>query len=113
MSRRDEAIARWRKLKQREARKPWQRKPVKWAYRIPAVRPDRGAEARAWSRAVRERDGACRRCGAVMHLVAHHIKPWAKHPELRYDVTNGETLCRSCHRKEHPELPAHLFHAKP
>lgn len=72
----------------------------------------RGTEARAWSIAVRKRDGACRRCGTTKGLVAHHIKPWAKHPELRYDVANGETLCRSCHRKEHPELPAHLFEPK-
>jgi len=30
-------------------------------------------------------------------LTAHHIKPYATHPDLRYTETNGITLCWSCH----------------
>ncbi len=32
-------------------------------------------------------------------LEADHIKQWALYPELRFDVTNGDTVCISCHRK--------------
>jgi 5-methylcytosine-specific restriction endonuclease McrA len=32
-------------------------------------------------------------------LQADHIKPFAHHPELRFDVNNGRTLCVPCHRK--------------
>jgi 5-methylcytosine-specific restriction endonuclease McrA len=30
---------------------------------------------------------------------ADHIKPWCKHPELRYDLNNGRTLCVECYKK--------------
>jgi 5-methylcytosine-specific restriction endonuclease McrA len=54
---------------------------------------------KAWRRAVFERDGfTCVLCG--QHggtLNADHIMPFATHPELRFDVANGRTLCRPCH----------------
>jgi hypothetical protein len=46
---------------------------------------------------------ACEVCGKPkwrttgIRINAHHIWPWAEHPELRYDVSNGVTLCVSCH----------------
>lgn len=59
---------------------------------------------RQWRRAVFERDGfQCRECGARsrkghrVEIQAHHIKEFALHPELRFDVDNGLTLCRPCH----------------
>lgn len=53
-----------------------------------------------WRKAVLERDAyMCQFCGSMEQLEADHIKPWATHPELRYDVANGRTLCRPCHQK--------------
>lgn len=53
-------------------------------------------ESRAWTKAVMARDGLrcqiCQRADSG-NLVAHHIKPWSKHKELRFDVDNGMTLC--------------------
>ena len=34
------------------------------------------------------------------YLEAHHIKPWAKYPKLRYKVSNGLTVHKGeCHKK--------------
>jgi hypothetical protein len=53
-----------------------------------------------WRKAVYKRDNfTCKRCGAYgVKLEAHHIKRFATHPELRFEVSNGITLCKSCHR---------------
>jgi hypothetical protein len=34
-------------------------------------------------------------------LSAHHIKEWAKHPDLRYDLDNGLCLHYTCHMELH------------
>jgi hypothetical protein len=56
---------------------------------------------RDWQKSVFKRDNyECQECGkhgGVLH--ADHIKPWISYPELRYDLTNGRTLCPPCHRK--------------
>jgi len=45
--------------------------------------------------------------GHSVELEADHIESWTTHPELRYEVDNGRTLCRSCHStrtaKQHKE----------
>lgn len=52
-----------------------------------------------WRLSVLIRDGhKCVRCGATEQLDADHIQPQALYPELRFDVNNGRTLCRPCHR---------------
>jgi hypothetical protein len=36
------------------------------------------------------------------YLHAHHIKEWEYYPELRYELSNGMTLCRRpCHKEIH------------
>lgn len=64
----------------------------------------RMAKYREWRTSVLKRDNyTCRHCGSQKpHLHAHHIKPWAQHPELRFDVSNGLTLCDDCHGLIHP-----------
>ena len=53
-----------------------------------------------WRRQVLERDGyTCRQCGGNDDLHTHHVKPWRYFPELRYEPSNGMTLCIKCHRK--------------
>lgn len=59
-----------------------------------------------WRRKVWERDNyTCQECkarsckGRPVYLSAHHIKSWAMYPDLRFDISNGLTLCKDCHKK--------------
>lgn len=55
-----------------------------------------------WSKAVKERDkNKCKQCGSNDRLHSHHIKPKSMYPDLKYDISNGVTLCAECHAKEH------------
>lgn len=69
-------------------------------------------QAKAWSKAVRLRDGICQKCGAFDRLHAHHIKRWKDYPELRYDLTNGVTLCYTCHEEAHGKNFKFRFNTK-
>lgn len=59
------------------------------------------AEEREWRTRVFERDNwTCQECGAHgVRLNADHIKPFGTHPESRFELSNGRTLCEPCHRK--------------
>lgn len=37
----------------------------------------------------------CNKVGGELHV--DHIQPWSKYVELRFDLNNCRTLCRSCH----------------
>ena len=62
-----------------------------------------------WRNSVKRRDNyICQMCGIdgkvpcphcciKPRLHSDHIKPWAKYPELRYELDNGRTLCEKCH----------------
>jgi 5-methylcytosine-specific restriction endonuclease McrA len=52
--------------------------------------------------AVLERDGKCLRCGRTDSLHVHHKEHWEPGQENPHALDNLETLCSSCHRKEHP-----------
>jgi len=58
-----------------------------------------------WSNDVRKRDEyVCQHCNHDFYpheCDAHHIMPKAKFPQYAYDLDNGITLCKECHRYEH------------
>lgn len=66
------------------------------------------AKYKEWRIKVYERDNyKCVKCGSKEKLNAHHIKSWKNYPGLRYNVSNGETLCEKCHIKYHQENGYH------
>ena len=56
---------------------------------------------RNWRKAVFERDDyTCQECHQRGgKLDPDHIKPFAHFKELRYELSNGRTLCHECHKK--------------
>lgn len=56
----------------------------------------------AWRKAVMRRDNyTCQFCGDNRggNLEADHIKPRYLYPELTFDLDNGRTLCKPCHKQ--------------
>ena len=47
--------------------------------------------------AKRRDDFKCVKCKARGRLEVDHIKPVRTHPELSFDLTNLQTLCKPCH----------------
>lgn len=43
----------------------------------------------------------CQWCRVNGDMQAHHIRVWREYKELRYEVSNGITLCPNCHKKTH------------
>ncbi|UKS25043.1 phage replisome organizer N-terminal domain-containing protein [Paenibacillus sp. HWE-109] len=64
------------------------------------------AEYTTWRSLVFERDDyTCQHCRTKGNkLNAHHIKSFADYKELRFEVSNGLTLCEECHSKEHVRI---------
>lgn len=60
----------------------------------------RGNEHRKWRKRVLERDNrTCQKCHTKTDkLHADHIKSWALFPDLRFELSNGRTLCVPCHK---------------
>ena len=88
-------------------------KECSWQYRNEGKRTAdkkvrQSAKYKAWRTLVFERDSyTCVECkdhnyegrGSSLMLHADHIKPFALYPELRFEVSNGRTLCVPCHIK--------------
>lgn len=57
-------------------------------------------EYKLWRDTVYKRDDyTCQFCGVRgVALHADHIKPFAYFPELRFEISNGRTLCVPCHK---------------
>ena len=64
-------------------------------------RQRKSAAYREWRTAVFERDDyTCQGCGQHGgHLHADHVQPFALFPDLRFEVSNGRTLCVPCHKR--------------
>jgi len=41
----------------------------------------------------------CQLCSSNKKLELHHVKEWCNYPDLRYDITNVQILCKECHKK--------------
>lgn len=74
----------------------------------PPYKHYRNREYIEWRGKVFSRDNfRCQDCGArsgvgsVVFLHPHHIKSYTYFKELRYETSNGITLCVSCHKKRH------------
>jgi len=55
-----------------------------------------------WRKKILKRDGfACQmpRCKVRKRLQVHHIVPWSESANLRYETSNGVTLCYNCHKE--------------
>lgn len=70
------------------------------------VRLRNTTEYHEWRKAVYARDyWTCKMCHVKQkHPIAHHLKSFRHYPSLRFDVENGQTLCRSCHKITHSEI---------
>lgn len=76
------------------------------SYRTPTYKPDKNLSIRKswaytkWRKSIYERDDyTCQICHKRgVRIQADHIKPFAWYPELRFELSNGRTLCVDCHR---------------
>lgn len=57
------------------------------------------AKYKNWRTDVYKRDNyTCQMCGERgVKLEADHIKPFSEFPDLRFELSNGRTLCNPCH----------------
>jgi hypothetical protein len=58
---------------------------------------------RNWRKSVYQRDHyTCLKCKRIAGILrAHHKYNFADFPDLRFDVSNGATLCKGCHDEFH------------
>ena len=62
------------------------------------IKKRRCVENNMFIRRCLDRDNySCRICQSNNSLQVHHLESYKLYPELRYDDTNGVTLCKKCH----------------
>ena len=61
------------------------------------------SEYKLWRDKVFKRDNwTCKICNnRGDYLEADHVKSFAQYPDLRFDINNGRTLCKECHKELH------------
>lgn len=73
------------------------------AERLRPKRSDRGYDYK-WaklSKQLREQHPFCKECGTTKDLTVDHIIPLVDlHPELRYEISNLQVLCRRCNSRK-------------
>jgi len=79
---------------------------IKWFTYSENNEERKSAEYKQWRKNVLKRDRyTCQLCHSKTNkLHAHHIKSFAKHPELRFKISNGLTICEQCHIDLHRGL---------
>lgn len=97
-------------LRKKAAEKMRGEKHFKWVKDRTKLKDDskeRGGQLhREWSKQVKNRDNwICKinNSDCTGKIESHHILGWAKHPELRYDINNGITLCIFHHPRKREE----------
>lgn len=58
------------------------------------------SKAIRWAKKIRSA-GKCEVCGSREDLHAHHIVPWEYSIRGRLDLSNGQCLCKGCHKMMH------------
>ena len=103
--RRISLIQKGRKLSEETKMKMRGRIPWNWKGGKTREHHHGNGKYKQWRSDVFQRDNwTCQTCGIrssqgePVYLEAHHIKFWAKYPELRFDINNGITLCVDCHK---------------
>ena len=87
---------------------------VLWGDDRPLITPEitrlrRSKQYGEWRTQVFKRDDyTCQFCGVLgVQIQADHIKEFAHFPELRFELSNGRTLCVPCHKKTPSYLKPH------
>jgi len=63
-------------------------------------RPFNPSSYNGWRKLVYRRDSyRCVKCSSAKRIEAHHIIPISSDIKLIYDLANGITLCRACHKQ--------------
>ena len=56
------------------------------------------AKYKKWRMSIFERDNfKCIWCGSKKFIQVDHIKSFRNYPKLRFEISNGRTLCKDCH----------------
>lgn len=72
-------------------------------------------EGKRWRQGVFARDNwTCQECGVRGRgLECHHKLPFAAYPEMRFELSNGTTLCKKCHKNKAKETVCLIVNARP